>query len=140
MFFSDVVETKGYEPLAPKLDDNVETVDVATCFELAILRVDVVTDTDDLVNQVDQAYCTDGLILQVDATNYIIELISTREVSISTEVKPEQQTEFKRRASTMQEQNRVKRDQKTQPTRDVQRKRTLVLPTELELIEIDRVY
>ena len=33
LVFYDVAESKGFESIAPKVDDNVEIVDVATCLE-----------------------------------------------------------------------------------------------------------
>ena len=49
LVFSDVAKSKGFESIAPKADDNVEIVDVATYLEGHILKVDVATNTNDLV-------------------------------------------------------------------------------------------
>ena len=86
LVFIDILETKGYESLATKVDISVEMFDVATCFEGPILRVDVATDTDCLVNEVDEACGTSGVILQVDVAANMVGLILTREVATSTKV------------------------------------------------------
>ena len=55
LVFSDVVESKRFESIAPMVDGSVETVDVVGCLKGPSLKVDVATDTDDLVTQTDQA-------------------------------------------------------------------------------------
>ena len=75
----------------------------------------------------------------------------TKEVATRTKVEREgcklevtnqtqdQQTKCKKKALSVQEQNRVKPSPNTQQTRGVKRKRTPMFPYELELIEIDHV-
>ena len=53
LVFSDVVESKRFESIAPMADGNVETIDVVVCLKGPIFKVHVATDTDDLVMQVD---------------------------------------------------------------------------------------
>ena len=91
----------------------METVDVVVlCLEGPILKVDVDVDTNDLVTQVDQACCTNDLILQVDPTCDTDGLIWKVEVSTCTKPRP----------TTTQEENSVKLDPMTQPTRGLKRK------------------
>ena len=72
--------------------------------------------------------------MQVDATCATSGLIFTKEVSSETNPILGPTTN-----STIQEQNRVKPDPMTQSTTGLKRKRTLIVFTEPELIEIDRV-
>ena len=133
LVFSDVAESKGFDSIARMADGSVDTVDVAACLKVPILKVDVATDTSDLVTQVDAACCTDDLMLQVDAACDTNGLISSRSVATCTEVIQGLITK-----STKQEHQNVKPGP-TQSTRGLKRKRTPFEAAEPELIEIDRV-
>ena len=155
LVFFDVAESKQFESITPMVDGSVETVDVARCLKGPILKVDVATNTDDLVAQVDQACCTydlvtqvdracytDNLILQVDATCDTSGLISTEMNLIpspTTNSTIQEQNRVKPPPTTAQEQNKVKPDPTTLSTRVLKRKRNLIVSTEPELIDINRV-